>query len=150
MLLKIVPLVWVLIMSILFLSSHIHMCNNAMSRHSLGREVIFFLCSTLFEGKTLLNKLWPLLDSRAKLDLRLTKSFLFLVSLQPHELTKNATQNKKYGDDLNLVICVFLLPPYLLRSQRIIANTCLFAWRHLWMTPYSKLETGCLQCQSCV
>ena len=29
----------------------------------------------LFEGKTLLNKLWPLLDLRAELVLRLTKSF---------------------------------------------------------------------------
>ena len=31
---------------------------------------------TLFEGKTLFNKVWPLLDSRAKLDLRLTKLLL--------------------------------------------------------------------------
>ena len=30
---------------------------------------------TLFEGKTLFIKLWPLLDLRAKLDLRLTNSF---------------------------------------------------------------------------
>ena len=27
---------------------------------------------TLFEGKTLFNKLWPLFDLKAKLDLRLT------------------------------------------------------------------------------
>ena len=32
---------------------------------------------TLFEGKTLLNKLWSLFYLRAKLDLRLTKSYLF-------------------------------------------------------------------------
>ena len=36
---------------------------------------------TLFEGKSFFNKLWPLLDLRAKLDLRLTKNFsqLFLL-----------------------------------------------------------------------
>ena len=31
---------------------------------------------TLFEGKTVFNKLWPLLDLRAQLDLRLTKLIL--------------------------------------------------------------------------
>ena len=30
---------------------------------------------TLFEGKTLFNKLWPLLDLRAELDLKSTKLF---------------------------------------------------------------------------
>ena len=108
MLLKVVPLIWVL-MSILFLLSHIHKCNIAMLHHSLGGEVIFFSLQRFIWGKTLFNKLWPLLDSRAKLDFRLKKSFLFLVSLQPHELTKNTKQNKKYGDYINLVICVFLL-----------------------------------------
>ena len=29
---------------------------------------------TLFEGKTLFNKLWPLLDFRAEIDLRLTNN----------------------------------------------------------------------------
>ena len=33
---------------------------------------------TLFEGKTPFNKLWLLLDLRAKLDLRLTKCLIFL------------------------------------------------------------------------
>ena len=30
--------------------------------------------TTLFEGKTLFNKLWPLLDLRAELDFRLTNN----------------------------------------------------------------------------
>ena len=32
---------------------------------------------TFFVGKTLVFKLWPLLDKRAKLDLKLTNSFMF-------------------------------------------------------------------------
>ena len=37
---------------------------------------------TLFEGKTFLNKLWPLLDLRAKLDLKLTNYFITLSPLE--------------------------------------------------------------------
>ena len=39
---------------------------------------------TLFEGKTQFNKLWPLLDLRAKLDLRLTKTFHYFSFLNTH------------------------------------------------------------------
>ena len=38
----------------------------------------YYYYLTLIEGNTLFNKLWPLLDLRAELDLRLTKSLMTL------------------------------------------------------------------------
>ena len=60
-----------------------------MFRHSLGGEVIFFFAAiycSLLELRTLLvsllNKLWRLLDLRAKLVLRLTKYFTYIYTIE--------------------------------------------------------------------
>ena len=119
----------VLIMSILFLSSHIHMCNNAMLRHSLVREVIFFLCSALFEGKTLFYKLWTMLDLRAELDLRSTN----LINL-PDSMTDQYFSI--FSFNVSKEICDALLN--WVGKDCFFRNKIAFPFLQLWKTQLDK------------